>query len=485
MSRTVSSGKWAFLTSSSQQTIGFIFFGAMTYLLSPKYFGIYAIGLIFTEILSQVARLGFSVNLINRKKSLNFALNNAFWITLLVGLCVSSIFYYSSPFIAKYFDIADNVNVIQILTVVPIIFALGCVPDALLQRQFLYKKIAFATLLANVISCLLALVVALTDFGVIAFAFQKVVYECLKLAIIWRSVRWRPRWLIDSSTLNGQFKIGFPLLIAGLTNVTSNKLKDIFIASILGPTSLGIYRLAVKLQDFVVKLALGPVTEVAIPSLARVNKDDFYSETGKFMSWLATLSFPLFFGMLVTAPELLNVLFNDSWVGSTHALQLLCILGVFSIYVHMFKPIFSVLEQGRYLLILRLCQLVFLLALLYLFSSYGLLYIIAAEIIVTITITILGLYALSKILNLNAFFLLFQVKPALLSSMFMLFIIIFSKALLHLYLNLNDTFILIILILVGAMSYLLFFKLIFNEQYIIAVKNMEGGKFGHLIKKFS
>lgn len=275
MNKTVNSSKWAFLNSSSQQIIGFLFFGGMTYLLSPEFFGVYAIGLIFSEILCQLVRLGLSANLINRKKNVSIALNNAFYSTLLIGILVSVAFYYSASLISSYFEISEYLLVIQIMSIIPLIFSLGSVPDAQLQRKFLYKKIAFATFLASLVSCLIAVVVAFTELSELAFAFQKVIYEFIMLIIIWNSIKWRPSFLINTSILKDQLRVGIPLLVAGLTNVAVNKLKDIFIASVLGPAALGLYRLAIKLQDFVVKLTLGPITAIAIPSLARVKKGRF------------------------------------------------------------------------------------------------------------------------------------------------------------------------------------------------------------------
>ncbi|MBH0080947.1 oligosaccharide flippase family protein [Pseudoalteromonas sp. NZS11] len=489
MIKTLNSSKWVFFNSITQQLIGFLFFGSMTYLLSPKLFGVYAIGLIFSEVIGQIVRLGMSANLINRKKYKSLALNNAFWITLIFGVFFSVSFYLLAYLVVLYFDISEHILVIQVMSILPFIFALGCVPDALLQRKFLYKKIAFATFIASIISCVVAGIIAFTQFSQFTFVIQKVTYEMIMLVIIWKSIKWRPRWLIDYAILIEQLRVSVPLLFAGLTNVAANKLKDIFIASALGPSSLGIYRLAIKLQDFLVKITIGPITAVAIPSLARVKEDDFKETIGTFINWMGILSFPIFTGVAVMSPELLNVLFTDEWAEAAAILQMLCLLGVLSVYIHMFKPIFSVLEQGFILVKLRMIYFVLLFILLFFTASYGILYIIFSEIIVTILLTFLGLFSLKKVLQFNAFYFLRDLKPALASSLFMLFVMLFTKTLLNENLIVGDFFLLLIFFFLGIISYFIFLKLFFagiyavinnyikcSKLYILAIRKVKPSK---------
>lgn len=484
MNKTVNSSKWAFLNSSSQQIIGFLFFGGMTYLLSPEFFGVYAIGLIFSEILCQLVRLGLSANLINRKKNVSIALNNAFYSTLLIGILVSVAFYYSASLISSYFEISEYLLVIQIMSIIPLIFSLGSVPDAQLQRKFLYKKIAFATFLASLVSCLIAVVVAFTELSGLAFAFQKVIYEFIMLIIIWNSIKWRPSFLINTSILKDQLRVGIPLLVAGLTNVAVNKLKDIFIASVLGPAALGLYRLAIKLQDFVVKLTLGPITAIAIPSLARVKKGDFKGTLSSFIKWMAILSFPVFGGLAITSTDLLSVLFKDEWKDSALALQMLCILGALSIYIHMFKPVFSVLERGGILVKLRVIHFFILIALLYSTSKYGIFYIVLSEILVTIILTFLGLLLLSKALNENYFDLIFSIKSAAISTGLMLFVLFFINYFADNYLMINPLISLILFSLLGLFIYALSMKVFFDRDFAVIVNYIRSSKLGFIFKKF-
>ncbi|MBB1297219.1 oligosaccharide flippase family protein [Pseudoalteromonas sp. SR41-7] len=483
MNKTINSSKWAFLNSSSQQIIGFLFFGGMTYLLSPEFFGVYAIGLIFSEILCQLVRLGLSANLINRKKNVSVALNNAFYSTLLIGILVSVAFYYSACLLTSYFEISKYLLVIQIMSIIPLIFSLGSVPDAQLQRKFLYKKIAFATFLASLVSCLIAVVVAFTELSELAFAFQKVIYEFIMLIIIWNSIKWRPSFLINTSILKEQLRVGIPLLVAGLTNVAVNKLKDIFIASVLGPAALGLYRLAIKLQDFVVKLTLGPITAIAIPSLARVKKSEFKGTLSSFIKWMAILSFPIFGGLAITSTDLLSVLFKDEWKDSALALQMLCILGALSIYIHMFKPIFSVLERGGILVKLRVMHFFILFALLYTTSKYGVFYIVLSEIIVTIILTSLGLLLLSKALNENYFSLILSMRTAVVSVSLMLFSLFLVDLFVGNYLTYNPFISLVLFSLFGLFTYALSMKFLFHEDYVVILDYIRASKLVLMLKK--
>ena len=483
MNKTVNSSKWAFLNSSSQQLIGFLFFGGMTYLLSPEFFGVYAIGLIFSEILCQLVRLGLSANLINRKKNVSVALNNAFFSTLLIGILASIAFYYSASLISSYFEISRYLLVLQIMSIIPLIFSLGSVPDAQLQRKFLYKKIAFATFLASLVSCLIAVVVAFTEFSELAFAFQKVIYEFIMLIIIWNSIKWRPSLVFNYSILKEQLRVGIPLLVAGLTNVAVNKLKDIFIASVLGPSVLGLYRLAIKLQDFVVKLTLGPITAIAIPSLARVKKSDFKGTLSSFIKWMAILSFPIFGGLAITSTDLLSVLFKDEWKDSALALQMLCMLGALSIYIHLFKPIFSVLERGGILVKLRVIHFLILFVLLYATSKYGIFYIVLSEILVTIILTFFGLFLLSKALDENYFDLIFSIKSAAVSTSLMLFVLFLVDCFLGNYLSINSFVSLVLFSLLGFFVYIISLKILFNKDYVVMLDYIKSSKLGFIIRR--
>jgi PST family polysaccharide transporter len=114
-----------------------------------------------------------------------------------------------------------------------------------------------------------------------------------------------------------------------ILNFVNRRADDILIGYYLGVIELGYYTVAYRIFLALTDLLTGFANQVAFPVFSRLQSDPgrtrqvFFKAT-EFMSYI---SFPLFGGFALIAPDLIKVFFGYQWLPSVPVLQILMTVG--------------------------------------------------------------------------------------------------------------------------------------------------------------
>jgi len=125
---------------------------------------------------------------------------------------------------------------------------------------------------------------------------------------------------------------GFGINIVGnnLLNVTIRHADDFLIGYFLGPTMLGLYTVGYQLLLIIIRLVTEITNTVAFPAFSRLQHEPermrraFYKVT----QYTSLISFPIFIGLAVLAPEVIPTVFGAKWVPSIPVMQVLSMIGI-------------------------------------------------------------------------------------------------------------------------------------------------------------
>jgi O-antigen/teichoic acid export membrane protein len=92
-----------------------------------------------------------------------------------------------------------------------------------------------------------------------------------------------------------------------------------------GPLGLGPYSLASRLTTFLYDGIVGPLSSVAFPAFSKLQSEPLKFERAlyKFCEMSSFVSFPVFAGIVVVAPDLVPLLFGAKWASAVPILQIL------------------------------------------------------------------------------------------------------------------------------------------------------------------
>jgi PST family polysaccharide transporter len=113
-------------------------------------------------------------------------------------------------------------------------------------------------------------------------------------------------------------------------NYISRRLDDAIVGRYAGASALGQYSRAYQLMLYPVQNIAGVMGRVMFPALAEIGTDlpRFRSAYLRAISGIALVAFPAMLGLLVTAQEVVPVVYGRQWQPAVPILQVLCFVGL-------------------------------------------------------------------------------------------------------------------------------------------------------------
>jgi O-antigen/teichoic acid export membrane protein len=321
---------WSAIQSWGSQAISFLVFALLSRLLEPKTFGLVAMASVFLAFIQIFIDQGFSTAIIQRQKLSPSHLDTAFWTNIVMGSFMTLIGIAGSGVVANFFKQEQLTPIIACLSLSFLFNALSSVQEAIFRRNLNFKPLALRTLLAMCIGGSVGVTMAFKGFGVWSLVGQQLTGGFSQVLILWRVSDWRPGFKISRTHFQELFAFGINIVGINILNFINRRSDDLLIGYFLGPTALGYYAIAYTLLLNMTQLLTSVLSQVAMPAFSRLQHEleklrgAFYTVT-ELISFIA---FPAFTGVIVLAPELIEVLFGKQWSSSIPVIQVLSVVGI-------------------------------------------------------------------------------------------------------------------------------------------------------------
>jgi PST family polysaccharide transporter len=297
--------------------------------LTPEEFGLVSLALVVIGFIDVIADLGVSQALIYLDAS-RHRTNVALVTTVTLGLGVACALALAAPAVGRQLSQPDTVPLLRLLAVSLFAGSLGVVPDTLLRKSLNFRRRVPVQLSLSATRGVLAIVLALTGFGVWALAIAQVVAQCVSTATAWSLVDYRPgrdMWRVNRQTLSELLRFGLPTAVNGLLSNLVLNVDYVIVGRVLGATQLGLYTLAFKVPEMLIVAVFQIVSTVTFPAYSQVRKQlervrQAYLRVVRLQS-----SYGLLMGGLlaVLAPLLVTEVFGARWEASVRAMQALAV----------------------------------------------------------------------------------------------------------------------------------------------------------------
>jgi PST family polysaccharide transporter len=213
---------------------------------------------------------------------------------------------------------------IYVLGGATMIRALAITHQSLLEKNLDFKQSALVTTLPTIPATLLTIFLAARGYGAWSIIWGQMVSVALEVIAVWAVVPWRPSWSFDLRSARavieyGKHVFGAQLAYYGITNVDYA-----LVGRLLGTNLVGQYSFGYEKALMPFKYVVSPVADVFYPALNRVREDPVALRDGylKIARLVGAVTLPLTMGMILLAPELVQVVFDPKWLPSVPVLQL-------------------------------------------------------------------------------------------------------------------------------------------------------------------
>lgn len=322
---------WRFAERIGAQGIKFIVEIVLARILLPEVYGTVALITIITNILQVFVDSGLGNALIQKKDADNLDFSTVFYANIVFCIFLYIILYWSSPYIAQFYQNSALIPYIRVLGFTVLISGVKNVQQAYVSRNMMFKKFFFSTLGGTIVSGIIGIIMALNGFGIWALVEQQVVNLLLDTIILWITVRWRPEFRFSFSRLKGLFNFGWKLLVSALIDTLDTNLRQLIIGKVYSSADLAQYNRGRQFPFLIVSNVNTSIDSVLLPAMSK-EQDDMIrikAMTRRSIRISTYIMAPLMFGMASVGTALIGLILTDKWLPSVYFMRIMCITFVF------------------------------------------------------------------------------------------------------------------------------------------------------------
>ncbi|MDW7753942.1 MAG: lipopolysaccharide biosynthesis protein [Brevefilum sp.] len=328
--KTINGMVWSVSERISLQVMHMLISIILARLLSPSEFGLLGMLAIFTSIAQSVLDSGFGSALIQKKDATQTDSSSIFYFNLLIGIFLASIFFFSAPLIADFYQQPILKPITRVLSLNMIINAFSLVQLSILRKKMEFKNHFIVSLIAVLFSGVTGILAAYNGLGVWSLVIQTLSHSLAQASALWILSKWRPIGHFSFKSLKTMFSFGSRLLVAGIIETVFKNLYQTFIGKVYSPSDVGYYSRASTMgsaASVATSMALGTVV---FSAFSPYQDDDItlrkvHSKTIK-MSMFVLM--PVMIGLIAIAEPLFLFLLTEKWAESIPYFQLLSVIGL-------------------------------------------------------------------------------------------------------------------------------------------------------------
>jgi O-antigen/teichoic acid export membrane protein len=318
---------WTYVAFAGGKLLTFVSTLILARLLSPEQFGIVGYCLIVIYFLDTFNTFGVGTALISRRDRLEEAANAAFWISIGSSALLCAIAWVAAPFIAGFFDEPLVTDLVRTLMIAQLIAAVGAVPNALSQRHLKFKVRLIPELGRALTKGGVSVLMALMGYGVWSLVYGQIAGEIFTSVALWVIMRWRPTALLDGLVSRQIFAVGGHAALATLIGIVQANIDYILIGRMLGSAPLGLYMLAFRIPDLVIRNFNWVTQKVAHPILAQLQSDpsrlsEIYL---KYLRYITLITVPAGVGIALIAQPFIETFYTPEWLPAVFPMQMIAL----------------------------------------------------------------------------------------------------------------------------------------------------------------
>ena len=303
------------LARYSNVIVSIIIGATLARLLTPEEFGVVAILTVFIAFFNLLSSFGISAAIVQNKELSENDISSIFSFTFLFGLTFASIFFFSAPLIASFYENPVLTNLTRLMSLAIFFNTLKIVPHALNMKKLKFKEIGIITVVVHIVTGITAIILAFYGFSYYALVINAILNGILLFASylylapikIYVGIKFKSiKKIAKFSTY--QFLFQFINYFAGNTD-------NLLIGKFFSASALGFYEKAYKLMMLPVMNLTHVITPVLHPVLSEYqnNKEVIYNAYYKIVKILAIIGFPLSIFLYFSATEIINILYGPQW----------------------------------------------------------------------------------------------------------------------------------------------------------------------------
>jgi PST family polysaccharide transporter len=284
-------------------------------ILGPTEFGIIGMVNVFANFGNILVTFGIPAFIIQRKELDDGILSTCFWGNLMLGASVTAVLVTISPFVAQFYHEPRVEDVMVVLSLFFVIESTSYVQRALLNRDLDLKSLFKARFISTLISCAVAIWVAMETHSVWAIVVRIGGLKILFTLLSFYYNRWIPKWRFSRQTAGQIVNFTGPLLGSNGVNYFIINFDTLMVGRYMGTDATAFYQKSFEFLRLPATNITQAINRVMLASFSKIQDDkarirDTYLKVCRMTAYVA---FPLMIFLLIEAENFVLGILGPEW----------------------------------------------------------------------------------------------------------------------------------------------------------------------------
>lgn len=310
----------------------------LTRFMSKEDFGLIALSLFILGFTNIFSDLGVSTVILSKDKLSIKEYSSLYWVGLFLAAGLYLLLLIVTPVFSEFYNSQELNYLVPIMGIDLIISTVGRQFNVFLQKELKFKILAKVKIFSEVASLVLAIVLAVSGFGIWSLVYSLLLASVLNtLGSIYFEYRAHPLILYcNISKTKHLYSIGLYQTGAQILDYLSSQIDILLLGRLLPIGEMGIYSIVKTLVVRVYSSINQIFTKVSIPLLSEIQFDKILLKK-QYLSIIKIISIVnafVFLIIIVNSTFVLQLFYGSNFSNYGYILSILCVWGYFSSLVN-------------------------------------------------------------------------------------------------------------------------------------------------------
>lgn len=383
---------WKFGERIGAQAVSFLVSIVLARLLLPSDYGVIALITIFIDIANVFVSSGFGSALVQKRDADEIDFSSVFYFSIAMSWALYGVVFLAAPAVARFYGQEILTPVLRVMALKLPLAGVNSVQHAYVQKQMLFKRFFFSTLIGTVGSAAVGIAMAYMGFGPWALVAQYLFNSAMDTLVLWFTVRWRPVSAFSARRMKTLFAFGWKMLCSELIHTSYGQIRSLIIGKVYTEKELAFYNQGGKLPGILVTNINSSISSVLFPAMTMKQGDRGKMKevvrtsirVGSYVMW------PLMLGLMVLSEPVVKLVFTEKWLPCVPFMQIACIQYALEPVQTANVQAVKAMGKGRTFLIMEIVK-----------KSFGIVMILAVMYrgVTAIALTALGVTCFAAVVN--------------------------------------------------------------------------------------
>lgn len=323
-----SSAIWKIAEALSTKGISLVISIILARILLPQDYGIVTLTAVFINLSTILVQSGLGTALIRKEKVDEIDYNNGFLMGFAVAILCYFALFFGAPVIAAFYEEPLLTSVLRIQMLSLFLVAFGNIQTVIITREFRFKELCVANVIANLISGVTGVVMAYVGFGVWALVFYTLLRDAISNFVVFIRIKWHPGYKIDLFRMKSLLGFSIWVLMATIVDFIGNNYSSTLLGKRYSLSELGLYSKGYQIPEMICLYTFGAISSVLLPTLSIYQNDKAILKrvVKRLVEMSSYIIFPMMVGLALISSKLVPFLFTDKWNACVPIFIFACVL---------------------------------------------------------------------------------------------------------------------------------------------------------------